>query len=196
MQDPLDVVYNGSKTLHAVQSGVVYGTSLCASSASSSCKADDVFRVGSLDVPVIKVGAGNASLHPDAPPLAGLNPAPVPNGEAILTLIVIVAPHCARIWFSLLPILLPFRSRPTASRRLRLQHLQQSLGYERHRVVSICGKGPALEIPFLNDGAVKWYPYVERDRHWKFRLDMKTPAADGGCTPRLAAKLGRRTDQS
>ena len=165
MQDPLDVVYNGSKTLHAVQSGVVYGTSLCASSASSSCKADDVFRVGSLDVPVIKVGAGNASLHPDAPPLAGLNPAPVPNGEAILTLIVIVAPHCARIWFSLLPILLPFRSRPTASRRLRLQHLQQSLGYERHRVVSICGKGPALEIPFGHeDSCRRWWVHTKTCR--------------------------------
>lgn len=68
--DPLDVVFNGSKTLHGVQSGVIYGNSLTAG---------DAFRVGSLDVPIVKVGAGNASLEPGAPPLESLNPAPVPN---------------------------------------------------------------------------------------------------------------------
>ena len=39
---------------------------------------DGAFRVSSLDVPVVKVGAGNASLEPDAPPLQGLNPSPLP----------------------------------------------------------------------------------------------------------------------
>ena len=33
----------------------------------------------SLDVPVVKVGAGNASLDASAPPMEGLNPAPAPN---------------------------------------------------------------------------------------------------------------------
>ena len=30
-------------------------------------------------VPIVKIGAGNASLEPDADPLEGLNPAPIPN---------------------------------------------------------------------------------------------------------------------
>jgi len=47
--------------------GVVYGEGT-----------DDAFRVSSLDVPVVKVGAGNASLEPDAPPLQALNPSPLP----------------------------------------------------------------------------------------------------------------------
>jgi hypothetical protein len=69
--DPLDIVFNGSKTLHGLdEGGVVYGTSPSA------------FRIASLDVPVVKVGAGNASLDPLAPPLEGLNPAPVPNNRA------------------------------------------------------------------------------------------------------------------
>ena len=38
--------------------------------------------MASLDVPIVKVGAGNASLDPGAPPLEGLNPAPVPNDRA------------------------------------------------------------------------------------------------------------------
>ena len=65
---PLDVVFNGSKTLHAISSGVLYGKSLDDQSA---------FFVGSADAPVVKVGAGNASLAAEA--LLGLNPAPVPN---------------------------------------------------------------------------------------------------------------------
>ena len=73
--DPLDVVFNGSKTLHGLdEGGVVYGGS----------HAEGVFRVASLDVPIVKVGAGNASLDPSAPPLEGLNPAPVPNDRAPL----------------------------------------------------------------------------------------------------------------
>eukprot|EP01043_Picozoa_sp_COSAG02_P032701 COSAG02_NODE_2196_length_9548_cov_2.748227_7_plen_276_part_00 len=69
--DPLDIVFNGSKTLHGLdEGGVVYGT------------APSAFRIASLDVPVVKVGAGNASLDPTAPPLQGLNPAPVPNDRA------------------------------------------------------------------------------------------------------------------
>jgi len=50
--------------------GVVYGNNLSDPTA---------LRISSLDIPVIKVGAGNAPLAVDAPPLEALNPAPVPN---------------------------------------------------------------------------------------------------------------------
>ena len=71
--DPLDVVFNGSKTLHGLdEGGVVYGRD----------QAHAALLVASLDVPIVKVGAGNASLDPGAPPLLGLNPAPVPNDRS------------------------------------------------------------------------------------------------------------------
>jgi hypothetical protein len=81
--DPMDVVYNGSKTLHGLQSGVVYGNTLTAHDGGNCRNRVDhalaVLRVGSLDVPVVKVGAGAASLAVDAGANDGLNPAPVPN---------------------------------------------------------------------------------------------------------------------
>merc|ERR1712113_659730 len=66
---PLGVVLNGSKTLHAVSRGVTYG---------KSHSDEQAFSVDSTDVPVVKIGAGAASLAADAL-LDGLNPAPVPN---------------------------------------------------------------------------------------------------------------------
>ena len=68
--DPRNVVLNGSKTLHALDRGIVYGDDM---------EDPRSLRIGSLDVPTVKLGAGNASLDADAPPLEGLNPAPVPN---------------------------------------------------------------------------------------------------------------------
>jgi hypothetical protein len=71
--DPADVLLNGSKVLHALTGGVVYGETLGDPS---------LLHISSIDVPVVKVGAGNASLAADTPPLAGLNPAPLPNDVA------------------------------------------------------------------------------------------------------------------
>ena len=68
--DPRNVVLNGSKTLHALDRGIVYGDDM---------EDPRSLRIGSLDVPTVKLGAGNASLDANAPPLEGLNPAPVPN---------------------------------------------------------------------------------------------------------------------
>jgi hypothetical protein len=67
---PLDVVVNGSRTLHGLTLG---GVSYLPAG----------FRVSSLDVPVVKVGSGNASLNSaDGAPLLGLNPSPVPNDRS------------------------------------------------------------------------------------------------------------------
>jgi len=68
--NPRNVVLNGSKTLHALDRGIVYGNDI---------RDPTSLRIGSPDVPTIKVGAGNASLDANAPPLEGLNPAPVPK---------------------------------------------------------------------------------------------------------------------
>jgi hypothetical protein len=66
----LDVVVNGSRTLHGLTLG---GVSYLPAG----------FRVSSLDVPVVKVGSGNASLNSaDGAPLLGLNPSPVPNDRS------------------------------------------------------------------------------------------------------------------
>lgn len=66
---PLDVVLNGSKSMHAIGKGIVYGPDM---------NDPAHFAVESLDVPVVKVGAGGASLESSAL-LDGLNPAPVPG---------------------------------------------------------------------------------------------------------------------
>jgi hypothetical protein len=74
--DPLDVVLNGSRSLHGVdETGVVYVNHHQQQKDGAGRVS---FRVSSLDVPVVKVGAGNASLEPNAHPLEGLNPSPLP----------------------------------------------------------------------------------------------------------------------
>ena len=74
--DPLDVVLNGSRSLHGVdETGVVYVNHHQQQKDGAGRVS---FRVSSLDVPVVKVGAGNASLEPNAHPIEGLNPSPLP----------------------------------------------------------------------------------------------------------------------
>ena len=68
--DPRQVLRNGSKTLHGLWRGIVYGINISDT---------DNLRISSPDVPVVKIGAGNASLESNASPMDGLNPAPVPN---------------------------------------------------------------------------------------------------------------------
>ena len=109
--DPIDIVYNGSRTLHAVQRGVIYhnpdkkhgtkggvyhnsdkkhdtkgGVYHNSGHKQQHLSGSDAFNglffsVETVDAPVVKIGAGNASLAPTAL-LHGLNPAPVPNDRA------------------------------------------------------------------------------------------------------------------
>eukprot|EP01044_Picomonas_judraskeda_P000772 COSAG03_NODE_37_length_17551_cov_15.651444_16_plen_924_part_00 len=122
--DPLDVVLNGSRSLHGVdERGVVYINQR--EQQHQHDRGDTVsLRVSSLDVPVVKIGAGNASLQPDSPPLEALNPSPLPIAS--------------------LPRL--------------------SSGFAWNIYNNLWGTN-----------AIQWYPFVARDKHWKFRFAMEVP---------------------
>ena len=91
--DPLDVAFNGSQTRHALsEGGIVYGGAVPSGSAAEVVEGGKrkttkagvggsrgSARFSSLDVPVVKLGAGASPLDGNASPLESLNPAPIPN---------------------------------------------------------------------------------------------------------------------